>query len=107
MNQFLTFFRKIFSPRKKEFTPKLRSEYSDLLIHPHFNPIEFRIVLPRDQLLSLPIRKINHDQLKQLQKTVTFNPCQYYSEVIPLLFGELGHDLEARYVLEGCQLKDD
>ena len=94
-----TTLNKLFSKKEHDSFIGLRKGYADFMAHPYFNIDKFRIILPREQLKNMPIRKIDNTELSQLMCAVDFNSFHYYEDAVTLLAREVGHDSRARYIL--------
>ena len=69
--------------------------------HKYFDPETFRIKLPKEELEELPFKELNKtEQYINLCQELDFNSINCYSSIIPIEKGEVGHDLNFRYIFE-------
>jgi len=72
----------------------------ELTSHEYFNSGKMKIILPVKELKKLPIKEIDKMDWYEVSCQVTFNPLPMYAEKLPIYRGEVGHDLEFRYVVK-------
>lgn len=69
--------------------------------HPNWDENRLRIVLPISEIARLRVKVISRDERRLVLATVEFNPWQIsYPSATFLLPGEIGHDLNYRYVVD-------
>jgi len=69
--------------------------------HPNWNENKLRIELPVSEIEKLPVKVITQGERRKILATVAFNPWQIgYPNASFILLGEIGHDLNYRYVVD-------
>jgi len=69
--------------------------------HPNWDENKLRIVLPVSEIERLRVKVITRDERRRILTTVEFNPWQIsYPNAPFILLGEIGHDLNYRYVVD-------
>lgn len=75
----------------------------DISWHPYFNKDSWRLDFPAEKIKALPYKEINIEFFLELLRRFNFNPILFYEEKLTrddLLWNELGHDHEYRYILK-------
>jgi hypothetical protein len=58
--------------------------------------------LSPEEMERLPVRLVSDDDIEELACEWEFNPPEEYSPGVHLFPGEVGHDWQARYVVQPC-----
>lgn len=89
----------ILSKIQNLFKPKEREYSYASLISKGMDPVTWRILKERDELLKMPIRKISSEDLYDIKSKWEFNPTYWYPKNMKPRKGEAGHDDKFRYIL--------
>jgi len=68
--------------------------------HPKYNSKSLRIHLSQEEIKSLSLKIISENELRNLECEADFNPTYFYKERMEINIGEVGHDLEYRYIIK-------
>ncbi len=74
--------------------------YKEVISHPNWDPDHYRIRLPQETIASLPIKQVNRKEFREVLVQWDYNPTFYYPDKKICVRGEMGYDLNFRYVLE-------
>lgn len=66
--------------------------------HPRWNHNVLRVLLNRENIERLPLKRVTEKELDARMQSVYFNPIFFYPTGIYLMENEQGHDLYFRYI---------